>query len=145
MAYFPASDRYHTLTSNHYSPVKELAAWRMKVIDNWYNIKIKDVDVSAGADIQVNQTVTVTANIDLATLSKDDVCVELYQGTIDANGEIVDAISVPMQYQGDKQGLSAYSGNIVYESSGYQGLSLRVLPQHEHLSSPYELRLILWA
>lgn len=145
-AYFPASDRYHTLTADHYVPVKELATWRMKVINNWYSIKIKDVDVSAGDDIQVNQTVSVTAKIDLAGLTNQDVSVELYQGAIDANGEIVNAISVAMNYQGSSDhGLSIYTGDILYKCSGSQGLSLRVLPKHEQLSSPYELRLILWA
>jgi glycogen phosphorylase len=145
-AYFPASDRYHTLTADNFAPTKELAAWRIKLNENWYNIKIKDVDVSSSTDIKVNQTVNVTAKIDLATLSKDDVQVELYQGAIDANGEIVNGVPVVMDCQeNDQHGLSVYTANIVYDASGLQGLSLRVLPKHKHLSSPYEPRLIVWA
>jgi glycogen phosphorylase len=72
--------------------------------------------------------------------------VELYQGTIDANGEIVNAKPVEMDYQGqDGQGLSLYTANITYTTSGLQGLSLRVLPKHPYLSSAYEPRLIAWA
>ncbi|MEB3182467.1 MAG: alpha-glucan family phosphorylase [Nostocaceae cyanobacterium] len=145
-AYFPASDRFNTLNENNYAPAKELAAWKAKLNEHWYNINIADVDVSATPDIQVNQTVAVKARIDLATLNPDDVQAELYQGAIDANGEIVNGVPVVMDYQGeDKQGLSIYTANITYTNSGFQGLSLRVLPKHDHLSSVYEPRLIIWA
>ncbi|MTJ10181.1 alpha-glucan family phosphorylase [Anabaena sp. UHCC 0204] len=145
-AYFPASDRYHTLTVDNYAPAKELAAWKAKLGEHWFNIKIKDVDVSAASDIEVNQTVAVKAKVDLATLKNDDVQVELYQGSIDANGDIVNAIPVVMDYQGsDPEGLSVYTANITYTISGLQGMSLRVLPRNQYLSSPYEPRLIAWA
>ncbi|MBC1219808.1 alpha-glucan family phosphorylase [Nostoc sp. UCD121] len=145
-AYFPASDRYHTLTVNNYAPAKELAAWKEKLGEHWFNIRIKDVDVSAASDIEVNQTVAVKAKVDLATLTNNDVQVELYQGAIDANGEIVNAVTVVMDYQGeDSQQLSIYTGNITYTASGLQGLSLRVLPKNPNLANPYEPRLIAWA
>ena len=145
-AYFPASDRYHTLTVDNYSPAKELAAWRSKLGEHWFNIKIKDVDVSAASDIEVNQTVAVKAKVDLATLKNDDVQVELYQGSIDANGDIVNAVPVIMDYQGqDPENSSLYTANITYTTSGLQGLSLRVLPRNQYLSRPYEPRLIGWA
>ncbi len=145
-AYFPASDRYHTLTADNYAPAKELAAWKAKLGEQWFNIRIKDIDISAASEIEVNQTVAVKAKVDLATLTNDDVQVELYQGAIDANGEIVNALPVVMDYQGeDTQRLGIYTANIIYTTSGLQGLSLRVLPKHEHLSSPYEPRLIAWA
>ncbi|MBU7582686.1 MAG: alpha-glucan family phosphorylase [Nostoc sp. TH1S01] len=145
-AYFHASDRYHTLVTDNYVPAKELAAWKAKLSDHWFNIKIKDIDVSVGSDIEVNQKVAVKATVDLATLSNDDIQVELYQGAIDANGEIVNAVPVVMDYQGqDDQGLSLYTADIIYTTSGFQGLSLRVLPKHPHLSNAYEPRLIAWA
>jgi glycogen phosphorylase len=145
-AYFPASDRYHNLTANNYAPAKELADWKDKLRTSWFNIKIKDINVSSGTDILVNQTVNVSAKVDLASLKKDDVQVELYQGAIDANGEIVNGEPVVMEYKGtDGNDLSTYTAEIVYNTSGLQGLSLRVLPKHEYLSSAYEPRLIVWA
>jgi glycogen phosphorylase len=145
-AYFPASDRYHTLTVDNYAPAKELAHWKDNLTAHWYDIKIKDVNVSSDADIKVNQTVNVKAKIDLATLTNDDVQVELYQGAIDASGDIINGVPVVMDCQGeDKDGLSIYTADVVYNTSGLQGLSLRVVPKHKHLSSPYEPRLIVWA
>lgn len=145
-AYFPASDRYHTLTVDSYAPAKELASWRERLSEHWFSIRIKDLEVSAASDIKVNQTVGVKAKVDLATLSNDDVQVELYQGSIDAHGDIVNAVPVVMDYQGQNpDNLSVYTANITYTTSGLQGLSLRVLPRNKYLSSPYEPRLIAWA
>ena len=145
-AYFPASDRYHKLTANQYAPAKDLAHWKANLIDRWFNIKIEDINVSEPDDIQVNQTIAVKTRVNLATLTPDDVQVELYQGPIDATGEIVNGIPVVMDCLGqDQQGHSIYTADILYTHSGLQGLSLRVLPKHENLSSPYEPRLIVWA
>lgn len=145
-AYFPASDRYHTLTAENYAPAKELADWKTKLNESWYNIKIKDIDISSNTDVKVNQTITVKAKVDLASLSQNDIQVELYQGAIDANGEIVNGEPVVMENQGtDSHSLNLYAAEVAYHTSGLQGLSLRVLPKHPHLANSYEPRLIVWA
>ena len=145
-AYFPASDRYHALSAKQYNSAKELAHWRANLAEHWFNIKIQEVDISEPAEIQVNQTIAVKAKVNLHFLTPDDVQMELYQGSVDATGEIVNGATVVMDCQGqDESGCSIYTANITYTTSGLQGLSLRVLPKHEYLSSPYEPRLILWA
>ena len=144
--YFPASDRFFTLTANDYAPAKELAQWKANLVEHWFNIKIEDIDISEPAEIQVNRTIAVKARVNLATLTPDDVQIELYQGSVDATGEIVNGIPVVMDFQGeDQQGCSIYTASITYTHSGLQGLSLRVLPKHKYLSSSYEPRLVLWA
>ena len=145
-AYFPASDRYKVMTADNYAPAKELAAWKSRLFQQWYDIKIESVDVSEPDQIQVNQKVSVKARLYLAGLTPDDVQVELYQGAINTDGQIVTGTSVVMDHQGqDQHNCSIYTADLVYTSSGLQGLSLRVLPKHKNLSSPHELGLIRWA
>ncbi|MBD1927816.1 alpha-glucan family phosphorylase [Trichocoleus sp. FACHB-90] len=144
--YFPASDRYSIMTSNNYAPAKEIASWKQRMFEHWYDIKIEEVDVSEPAGVLVNQTVGVKARINLDALTPDDVEVQLYQGAVDADGEIVNGVPVVMEHQGqDQQNCCIYTADILFSSSGLQGLSLRVLPKHENLSTPYELGLIRWA
>jgi starch phosphorylase len=144
--YFPASDRYTNLTRDQYAPAKELADWKARVFEHWYEMKIVDVDVSEPTDIQVNQPIQVKARLRLAALTPNDLQVDLYQGAIDVNGEIIHGTTVAMEHQGtDADGHSIYTGNLTYSASGLQGLSLRVLPKHSNLSNPYALGLILWA
>jgi starch phosphorylase len=108
--------------------------------------KLQDVDIAAPAEIAVNQAVAVKTRINLAGLTSNDVQVELYQGAINADGQIVNGLPVPMDYQGtDEQNCSIYTADVIYSASGLQGLSLRVLPKHDYLSSPYETGLIIWA
>jgi glycogen phosphorylase len=144
--YFPASDRCFAMTSNDYMPAKDLADWKRRLFERWYDIKIEDVDIAAPADLVVNQPVAVKTRINLAGLTSDDVQVELYQGAVNADGQIIQGIPVAMDYQGtDEHHCSIYTADVIYNSSGLQGLSLRVLPKHENLSSPYEPGLVLWA
>ena len=44
----------------------------------------------------------------------------------------------------DADGTSLYTLNAAYYKSGLQGFSLRILPNHDYLSSPYMPRLIYW-
>ncbi len=144
--YFPASDRYNVLTANNYQPARELARWKTHLFEHWYDIRIEDIDISESTEIQVNQTIAVKVRINLGALSPDDLQLELYQGAVNADGEIVHGRSVVMNHEGeDANGNRIYTTNITYTSSGLQGLSLRVLPRHEYLSSPYEPGLIRWA
>ncbi|MGK7901244.1 MAG: alpha-glucan family phosphorylase [Hormoscilla sp.] len=143
--YFPASDRYFAMSADNYQPTKELAHWRAKLFEHWYNIKIEDIDIAEPAEMLVNQTLPVKAQLNLGAFTPDDLLVQLYQGPIDENGDIVDGVPVEMEFQGSDGNNSMYTANITYSKSGLQGLSLRVLPKHKYLSSPYLPRLILWA
>lgn len=144
--YFPASDRLEQMTLNQYAPAKELARWKAHLFDHWYSIKVEDVDVSTTGNVLVNQKISVKARIKLAPLLPTDIQVTLYQGLLDETGQLVDPTGLPMEYQGqDEQGNSLYIALISYGHSGRQGLALEVLPHHEHLSSPYEMDLVLWA
>ncbi len=144
--YFSASDRFGIMTTDNYSAAKEISRWRSHLNEQWYHIKILNVDIDANSDLEVNQNVGVKARIYLAGLTPKDVQIQLYQGAVNAEGQITNGISVIMDYQGqDNENVSIYTGNIIYTSSGLQGLSLRVLPNHPHLSSPYEPRVIIWA
>jgi glycogen phosphorylase len=144
--YFPASDRNAIVTGGNYQAGKDLAHWKAKVFQHWSDIKIHTVDVSAPEDISVNQSIGVKSLIQLGGLEPTDVRVELYKGAVGTDGKITNADTANMTYQGkDGAGNSLYTTEISYTASGLQGLSLRILPHHPHLSNPYELGLIEWA
>jgi starch phosphorylase len=144
-AYFPASDRYFTMIKDSYTAVKELAQWKQNLFEHWYNIKIKSIEVSGNTEVKVNQALQVKAIMDLSGLTPQDVQIQLYTGFVDDQDEIIEGIPIPMKYQGQEGNDWIYLGELVYQSSGYHGLSLRVLPNHDYLSSAYEPGLILWA
>lgn len=144
--YFAVSDRNHRLTSDNYAPAKALAHWQSHLVNHWNYIKIQDIYLSHDAELQVNQPLKASARIRLGELTPDDVTVEFYQGGIEVDGEMHSGQATAMTFQGhDGDGSSLYSLDVQYGRSGLQGFSLRVLPKHADLSSPYEPRLLLWA
>ncbi|HIK46341.1 MAG TPA: alpha-glucan family phosphorylase [Leptolyngbyaceae cyanobacterium M65_K2018_010] len=144
--YFAASDRAHTLAAQNYGPGRELAAWYERLIEHWYDIRIEEIAFSETTDLRVNQPFKVVARLGLGALTPEDVQVELYQGQVGVDGEIHTGIATPMTYQGqDADGHSFYVIEVEYTTSGLQGLSLRILPQHKYLNSPYDPKLVLWA
>ncbi len=146
LGYFAASDRAHTLVSQDYGPGKELAVWQAHLTNHWYDARFEEVAISETADLQVNQPFKVTAALRLGALTPSDVQVELYRGTVSVDGEIDAGVAISMAYQGqDDRDRSIYALEMEYTASGLQGLSLRMLPKHPSLNSPYDPKLLLWA
>lgn len=146
LAYFPSSDRAETMTSNSYQFAEALSQWKQHLFKHWYNMKVELIECSLKGEIYVNQTVKIMAKIYLAQLTPDDVQVQLYMGSVDDQGDLQEGQAIPMKYQGTvENNRCLYEGEIQYRSSGLKGVSLRILPHHPHLSSPYEPALILWA
>ncbi|MBE7385917.1 MAG: alpha-glucan family phosphorylase [Leptolyngbya sp. SIO1E4] len=144
--YFPTSNRLGQMIANQFEPAKELAAWQTRLIEHWYDCRIAEVNIAAPGELQVNQPFEVTTSINLGQLTHEDVQVELYQGTVQVDGEMHSGTAIPMAYRGqDPQGRSCYAVNLNYTSSGLQGLSLRMLPKHRYLNSPFDPKLVLWA
>jgi starch phosphorylase len=144
--YFTASDRAHRLISENYGPGKALAVWQSRLIEHWYDIRFEEIAISQATDLRVNQPFQVSTRLNLGAITPDDVQVELYRGSVAIDGEIHSGTATPMTYQGqDNQGHSLYATEVEYTSSGLQGISLRILPQHLALNSPYDPKLILWA
>lgn len=145
-AYFPTSDRLAEMTANQFTPAKELAAWHLRLLEHWYDMRIEEVNIAASDELQVNQPFEVTASVNLGQLTHEDVEVELYQGTVQVDGEMHGGTAISMAYRGqDPQGRGLYAVNLNYTSSGLQGLSLRILPKHRYLNSSLDPKLVLWA
>jgi glycogen phosphorylase len=144
--YFAASDRAYSLASANYGPGKALAAWQDRLNNHWYEVRFEEVAISDTTELRVNQPFKVTTALRLGALTPEDVQVELYQGTIAVDGEIHTGTATPMEHRGeDDQGRSLYGLEMQYSVSGLQGLSLRILPRHQYLHSPYDPKLVLWA
>ncbi|ESA36848.1 alpha-glucan phosphorylase [Leptolyngbya sp. Heron Island J] len=144
--YFAASDRGRQLVADNFTPAKALAQWQSELSRYWEHIAVHEISLSHDTNLQVNEPLQVTARVQLGELQPTDVSVEFYQGGIDIDGELRGGQAVAMIYRGqDADGSSLYTLNVAYYNSGLQGFSLRVLPNHDYLSSPYMPRLIYWA
>ncbi len=145
--YLPTVVHYRQLTVDGMSRAKALAAWKARVREHWPQVRIETVDVGPFAELQVGSEVHARARVHLGVLAPEDVAVELYLGRVDADGEIVEAEATPMQsIEAGGKGNYLFEANAIpCRKSGLHGYTVRVLPHHPDLATPFLPGLIVWA
>jgi starch phosphorylase len=145
--YLPSVRRSERLAENDLERAKELAAWKVRVRQEWGKVRIERVTAgsSEAQDLKVGDQLQVEAVVSLGELKPTDVSVEVYYGSLDAEGLIVDGQALPMLIAQSKgKGTYVFAGAIACKTSGRHGYALRIVPQHEDLGHPLEMGLILW-
>jgi starch phosphorylase len=149
--YRPCAQMLERLSADNFAHAKRLAAWKSHLRANWQQIRIGNV-ISNVDELEVGSEVKVQAEVYLGALEPTDVLVQIYSGQINANGEIVSGQDSNMeevnpQGKGHEKsdGVYIFEGTIPCASSGLYGYSVRVLPKHEDLDTPFIMNLITWA
>lgn len=144
--YFPAGMRAAEFLESKASRARALSKWKRELNEYWRDVRIETVEASESDKVQVGDDMRVRAWVHLGQLTPDDVSVQIYHGLIGASGNIEDGEIVPMTFSDEKRGGSAlFSGAIRYFRSGRHGFTVRVVPHHDDLSSPFETGLLHWA
>lgn len=130
-----------------FGAARELAAYRERVAEAWPKIQITDVDSYGLPDTPVlGSELTLTATVDLADLTPDEVSVQAVLGRVDAGDTLVGPVTGPMQHTGTADG-----GNEIFTTTtplpvaGPVGYTVRVLPHHPLLAGDNELGLVTLA
>ena len=144
--YLPCHWQYQRLAENNQSGVRELTAWKRKVMDNWSAVRFVQSAPTLPSEVRVEAEVAIRIRAQLGNLSPADVKVEIYQGNVDESGTIRNGQYVPMTFvRTTEDGTHEFEGVIRYVASGLQGYTLRILPYHPDMTYPYEPGLIRWA
>jgi starch phosphorylase len=145
--YLPAHQRYANLAEDNGARARTLAAWVGRVRQSWPQVRVESVENHSPLSLPVGAPVHARVRVHLGALTPDDVAVELYQGRLNADNEIVNALATSMQPAGPAEG-----GSYVFEAepvackdSGLHGFTVRVLPYHPDLPSAFLPGLICWA
>jgi len=107
-------------------------------------VRVQKVETASG-EIKVGQEIEVRANIALGQLQPGDVSVQVYYGSLNTSGELVSGTALDMKHISSKGTEHTYTAKLRYEDSGERGISVRVVPKHEYLPSPFLPNLITWA
>jgi len=144
--YMPTVKRQEALTANQMARAKALAAWKLRVYANWGQIRVEKIQSDLPDEIKVGDTVKAQAQVYLGALTPEDVCVELFIGLVDPNGEIVKGHAVTMQVVKElKQGQYLFEASASCDMSGLHGYTVRVLPDHPDLVTHFLPGFIKWA
>jgi starch phosphorylase len=144
--YLPAASRYQQLLADGMARAKALAAWKARVQASWPQVRVETVETATFTELKAGDEVQVKARVRLGALTPDDVTVELCLGRVNDHGEIVTAEATPMQPVGPAgDGSWHFAASIVPYQSGLHGYTVRLLPRHPDLTTPFVPGLIVWA
>jgi starch phosphorylase len=142
--YLPAKTRHERLATPDFKRGIALAEWRKHVDRAWSKVRVVKVETS-GNTLKIGGDQEVHAWVDLGELKPTDVSVQLYYGRLDTHGEIEHGDTVDMNPLGNNGTVYEFAGKIGYKLTGTHGVSIRVLPAHEDLPTPFQRGLIRWA
>jgi starch phosphorylase len=145
--YLPTYDLVQRMGKSNSTKAVDFAAWRNNIEHVWHKIYIENVVVPKN-ELSIGSEIEVEAVVNLGDLKPDDVLVQLYYGQLDTRGEISeigsDAINMTVKSDGDA-GVYTFTAKMKSTESGDRGISVRVVPQHEFLTTPFQPHLITWA
>jgi starch phosphorylase len=144
--YVPADQRYRSLSAEDAEKIRDLSAWLQRVESAWGRVVIESVE-DGGSEVNLREHIQMSARVSLDKLTPEDVTVELLVGHVDAEGEIVEPVILPMQSSGQDA-----SGSHVFRAilrpaarSGLHGYAVRVSPTHPEAAKRLWPGLMCWA
>jgi glycogen phosphorylase len=143
--YLVAHERYAALSDRGAASAKQLASWLDKVEGAWPRVRVESMEDGA-SEVALGKVVQVSARVFLDVLTPDDVTVEIVAGRVNADGDITDFFTTPMQAS-EQNGQAGYRFESEIQPgsrSGLYGYAIRILPKHLELVSPFLPGLILW-
>ena len=141
--YIPAAQASRTMDISDYALARDLSSWKKKARANWAGIQIEHVEADGvGHAVVLGSPITVRALVDLGGLSPDDVVVETVFGRVDSDDRITKPEHAAME-AGEKVDGNRWEYRLVVtlDKNGPFGYTVRVLPKHDGLATPYELGL----
>ncbi|MGK7345660.1 MAG: alpha-glucan family phosphorylase [Candidatus Nitrospinota bacterium M3_3B_026] len=144
--YLPCVSRIRELKGEDRKKLKELAAWKRELYDQWAQVAIEEVRQKDGdGDLYVGRMLEVAAFIRLGRLKPEDLRVELYYGALDYNDRLVEGKPAPMVFEELDSHRAMFKGAIPLTESGRHGFSIRVLPTHPSMFNRIEPGLASWS
>ncbi|MDX2138608.1 MAG: alpha-glucan family phosphorylase [Chloroflexota bacterium] len=143
--YMPNFERMAKLTQPDMTKGLEYAAWRAQLDQYWGQVQVRNVQI-ASEEVQVGKQLEITASVALGALKPADVRVQVFYGGLNTRGEIENGEAVDMKpLNGNNDGTYTFGAQLAYQTSGERGISVRVLPHHESLPTPFQPGIIRWA
>jgi glycogen phosphorylase len=145
--YQTAFEREINLTQPDLNKGLEYVRWKQNIEKTWSSVRVKRVETSEDS-VKVGVDVEVRAVVQLGALKPSDVRVQLYYGPLNTRGEIDNngtAVDMKAISDNSKDGEYTFVTKLAYDTSGARGMSVRVLPYNEHMSTVFQPGMITWA
>jgi starch phosphorylase len=145
MYYVPALKNFKNLSADNGKKAIVLKEWKDKVKSEWNNISILDVSIVENGESYPGKPIKVTAEVALGGLTPTDVVVQVYYGTVDPYGELINTKSEDLEMVKTLDVSYVYEGSYICPDTGKQGFTVRILPIHKLMQDSAELYICAWA
>jgi len=156
--YMMAAEDWKELNGKSQAKAKEISTWKSYMKQHWGQLQIADVDIKVDngngfetqdqrkSQIKVGSKLRVKALVRLGDIAPENISVQLYRGQVDSWGNIIDGTILEMAYKepANEDKLHWFEGVMVCDSSGRQGVAVRLLPKYDGMACPHGLNLICW-
>ena len=143
--YEPAATGATLATADDANVARALAAWKRRVRASWSTVQVRAVQ-SDTTTAPLGGERKVSAWVNVGALAPDDVVVQLVHGAVGQGDELTSPQAVALHHTGTgDDGSACYEGSFPCASAGRYGFTVRVLPFHPALATPFELGLIAFA
>jgi glucan phosphorylase len=137
--------RTKMLTQDHNKNLYELLRWKEKMLANWENIKIVNVNLDGGSDktFYLGEKAALTIALHLGALTPEDVKIEICFIQSDNGNE---EIFYKQQFNFVKQenGSAHYECEIIPNYSGSWQCGVRISPTNPMLPHDLDFNLVKW-
>jgi starch phosphorylase len=143
--YLPASKQWRRLLDSDFEPAQRIARWKHKVREQWAGVSIRRHDTAERA-IRFGERVRCEVGVKLNGLSPEDVRVEMLIGRQTRRDRLQDFERHPFEFVGvvNPDGEHVFALEITPDMCGKLEYHIRVYPQHELLTHPFETGLMVW-
>jgi glycogen phosphorylase len=143
--YLNALNNYAVLTEENADSAAKFKEWKDKVRREWSNVEILEVSMEENGEYYLGKPIKVFTKVTLGKLKPKDVIVQVYYGTQDHTGELVDTKTKELTLVNSDNPTYDYEGSYICPDTGIQGFTIRILPTHSLMVDSSELYLCAWA
>ena len=143
--YEPTARQADRLAGDEFTPARQLAAWKARMLAAWEDVEILSVETEVSV-ASLGTDRSVEAEVALGSLNADDVQVQLVHGPVGQHDEI-EHPTITAMTPADRNGSGSlrYRGAFSCDAAGRYGFTVRVVPAHPDLVTSIELGRVAWA
>jgi starch phosphorylase len=140
--YVPMAANAGELKQNGFEKLNGMVAWKKRILADWDNIAILNVEVQDSETAVQGRDIAVTVTVDTAGHHPDELRVELFHGPLDMWDNLTVRYRTRLGHAGtgsSGEGPVQFTGLIPLNHTGLYGYEVRVTPEHPNLAFSHRL------
>jgi starch phosphorylase len=140
--YVPMAANAGELKQNGFEKLNGMVVWKKRILADWDNIAILNVEVQDSETAVQGKDVAVTVTVDTAGHHPDELRVELFHGPLDMWDNLTVRYRTRLGHTGtgsSGKGPVQFTGLIPLNHTGLYGYEVRLTPEHPNLAFSHRL------